>query len=101
MGSSVDNQPLPVDHRYMTRTKQVMTALSLLLFADGLLLLTGSLRMPARVVQLPLWGGFLYTMYLDNPESFHKPVSRKVIFWSIFGTLAALAALVVLALIIH
>ncbi len=40
-------------------------------------------------------------MYLDNPESFHKPVSRKVIFWSIFGTLAALAALVVLALIIH
>jgi hypothetical protein len=32
-------------------------------------------------------------------ESFHKPVSRKVIFWSIFGILAALAALVVIGLI--
>jgi hypothetical protein len=40
-------------------------------------------------------------MYLDNPESFHKPVSGKVIFWSIFGILAALATLVVLGLIIH
>jgi hypothetical protein len=68
-----------------------LTVLSLLIFVDGLFLLTGSLTMPARAVQLPLWGGFLYAMYLDNPESFHKPVSRKVIFWSIFGTLAAFA----------
>jgi hypothetical protein len=85
----------------MTRTKQVMTALGLLLFADGLLLLTNSLTMLGKAVQLPLWVGFLYAIYLDNPESFHKPVSRKVIFWSIFGTLMALSALVVLGLIIH
>jgi hypothetical protein len=85
----------------MTRTKQVVTALGLLLFADGLLFLTSSLTMLAKAVQLPLWIGFLYAMYLDNPESFHKPVSGKVIFWSIFGILAALAALVVLGLIIR
>ena len=101
MGPSVDNKLLPVDHRYMTRTKQVVTTLGLLLFADGLLLLTSSLTMPARAIQLPLGVGFLYAIYLDNPESFHKPVSRKVIFWSIFGTLAALAALVVLGLTLH
>lgn len=78
-GTSVDNQPLPVDHCGMTRTKQVVTALGLLLFADGLLLLTSSFTTLAKAVQLPLWGGFLYAMYLDNPESFHKPVSTPVI----------------------
>jgi hypothetical protein len=85
----------------MTRNKQALTVLGLLLFADGLLLLAGSLTMFAKAVQLPLWGGFIYAMYLDNPESFHKTVSPKVIFWSIFGILAALAALVVLGLIIR
>lgn len=85
----------------MTRTKQAFTALGLLLFADGLLLLTSSFATLAKAVQLPLWAGFLYAMYLDNPESFHKPVSRKVIFWSLFSTLAALTALVVLGLTLH
>jgi hypothetical protein len=85
----------------MTRTKRVTTALGLLFFADGLLLLTSSFTTLAKAIQLPLWAGFLYAMYLENPESFHKPVRRKVIFWSICGILMALAALVVLGLIIH
>jgi len=83
----------------MTRTKQVSTALYVLLFADGLLVLSGSFTMLASAVQLPLWGGICFALYRENHESFHKPVSGKVIFWSIFGILAALAALVVLGLI--
>ncbi len=78
----------------MTRNTQVLSALGILLFADGLLLVTNSFTTLAKIAQLPLWAGFCYVMYLDDPESFHRPVSRKVIFWSIFGILAGLAAFV-------
>jgi hypothetical protein len=77
----------------MTRNTQILSALGILLFADGLLLVTNSFTTLARVAQLPLYAGLCSAIYLDNPESFHRPVSRKVIFWSIFGILASLAAL--------
>lgn len=78
----------------MTRNTQVLSALGILLFADGLLLVTNSFTTLAKIAQLPLYAGFCYAMYQDDPESFHRPVSRKVIFWSIFGILAGLAAFV-------
>jgi hypothetical protein len=85
----------------MTRNKQVSTVLYVLLFVDGLLALSGSFTMLASAVQLPLWGGICFALYRENPESFHKPVSRKVVFWSIFGILAALTALVVLGMTVR
>jgi hypothetical protein len=85
----------------MTRNTQVLSALGILLFADGLLLVTNSFTTLAKVAQLPLYAGLCYAMYLDDPESFHRPVSRKVIFSSIFGIPAGLAAFVAIGSIFH
>jgi hypothetical protein len=83
-----------VDNGGMTRNTQVLSALGILLFADGLLLVTNSFTTLAKIAQLPLYAGLCYAIYLDNPESFHRPVSHRVVFWSIFGILASLAAFV-------
>jgi uncharacterized membrane protein len=85
----------------MTRTKQVLTVLGVLMLADVLLLVTSSLTTLAKAVQIPLYALFWTILYLDNRERFHRPVSRKVVFWSILGTLAALTVFVVLGLIIR
>ncbi len=85
----------------MRRTKTFLIVLVVLMLVDGLLLVTGTFATPAKAVQIPLFASFVYVMYLDNPERFHRPASRKIAFWSIFGTVATLAALVVLGLVIR
>jgi hypothetical protein len=85
----------------VTRNTQILSALGILLFADGLLLVTNSFTTLAKVAQLPLYAGFCYVMYLDDPKSFHRPVSRNVIFWSIFGILTGLAAFIAIWPIFH
>ena len=67
----------------------------------GCFFVTSTFTTVAKVVQTALYASFCTILYLDNPERFHRPVSRKVAFWSIFGTLATLAALVVLGLTLH
>jgi len=92
--------PTP-DHRDMRSTKTFVIVLGVLMLVDGLLLVTGTFATLAKAIQIPLFVSFSYVMYLDNPERFHRPVSRKVAFWSIFGTVATLSALVVLGLVIR
>ncbi len=87
--------------RETMKTKKLLTVFGVLLLADGLLLATSTFTAPARVVQIPLYASVGALMYRDNPERFHRRVGRAVIFWTIFGTLAAFAAFVVLGLAIH
>jgi hypothetical protein len=85
----------------MRRTKTLLIALGVLTFVDGLLLVTGTFTAPAKAVLGPSFGLLGMALYEANPERFHRRLSRKVAFWSIFGTVAAFAALVVLGLIIR
>jgi hypothetical protein len=85
----------------MRRTRKFLIVLGVLMLLDGLLLVTGTFTTLAKLAQTSLFGALCAILYLDNPERFHRPVSRKIAFWSIFGTVATLAALVVLGLVIR
>ncbi len=78
-----------------------MIVLGVLLLVNGLLLVISTFTTAAKVVQTPLYVLFCTILYRDNRESFHRPVSRKMFFGSIFGVLATLTALVVLGLTLH
>jgi hypothetical protein len=74
----------------MTKSKHVLAAIAVLLFVDGLFLLAGSHTRLAQWTQLPLWTAFMGIMYLEDPERFHQPVSRRLAL-PVLAVLAALA----------
>jgi hypothetical protein len=83
------------------RIRTPLIVLGVLMLVDGLLLLTSTSKTAAKVVQTPLYVLFWMILYQDNRERFHRPVSRKVFFGSIFGALATLTVFVLLGLTLH